>query len=111
MTCGQRFGLVIAGLVVAAIVLLTFERPPVLAVQHGYRGTGEVQVYNPRTFESQVIPANVVPAGLPRIPSVGPRAGETYQNVQVLGDLSVGEFTRLMAAMTQWIAPEQGCQY
>jgi photosynthetic reaction center cytochrome c subunit len=34
-----------------------------------------------------------------------------YQNVKVLGDLSVGEFTRVMVSMTQWIAPEQGCGY
>jgi photosynthetic reaction center cytochrome c subunit len=34
-----------------------------------------------------------------------------YQNVQVLGDLSVGEFTRLMVSMTAWVSPEQGCAY
>ncbi|NCX82309.1 MAG: photosynthetic reaction center cytochrome c subunit, partial [Betaproteobacteria bacterium] len=34
-----------------------------------------------------------------------------YQNVQVLGDLSAAEFTRLMAAITQWVSPEQGCSY
>jgi photosynthetic reaction center cytochrome c subunit len=28
-----------------------------------------------------------------------------YQNVKVLGDLSVGEFTRLMVAMTAWVRP------
>ena len=34
-----------------------------------------------------------------------------YKNVQVLGDLSVSEFARMMAAMTTWVAPEQGCNY
>jgi photosynthetic reaction center cytochrome c subunit len=29
----------------------------------------------------------------------------------VLGNLSVGEFTRLMASITEWVAPEQGCNY
>jgi photosynthetic reaction center cytochrome c subunit len=29
----------------------------------------------------------------------------------VLGDLSVAEFTRLMTAITSWVAPEQGCNY
>ena len=31
--------------------------------------------------------------------------------MQVLGDLSVGEFTRTMLAITEWVAPEQGCNY
>jgi len=29
----------------------------------------------------------------------------------VVGDLGVGEFTRLMVAMTAWVAPEGGCNY
>jgi hypothetical protein len=40
------------------------------------------------------------------------RPSTVYQNVKVLGDLSVGEFTRLMASMTAWVAPKaQGCTY
>lgn len=86
------------------------ERPPIDAVQHGYRGTGMVQVYNPRTVD-KLIPLNVVPEALPAAGADGPKAGEVYQNVKVLGDLSVGQFTRLMVAMTQWVSPEQGCNY
>jgi photosynthetic reaction center cytochrome c subunit len=41
----------------------------------------------------------------------GPKAKDVYQNVKVLGDLSVGEFTRHMLAITQWVSPEQGCTY
>ena len=33
------------------------------------------------------------------------------QNVQVLGDLDEAQFTRLMAAITEWVSPEQGCTY
>jgi photosynthetic reaction center cytochrome c subunit len=73
-------------------------------VQHGFRGTGMVQVYNPRTLAKQV-PNNVVPAALPAAPSDGPKAGEVFKNVQVLGNLSVGEFTRLMVAIQSWVAP------
>jgi photosynthetic reaction center cytochrome c subunit len=86
------------------------ERPPMESVQHGYRGTGMVQVYNPRLLET-VIKDNVVPPSLPPASPDGPKAGEVYQNVQVLGDLSVGEFTRLMVSITAWVAPEQGCTY
>ncbi len=110
MTYNQRFALVILALVVAAIALFTFERPPVTTVQHGFRGTAMELVFNPRTLAEQ-IPANAAPVPLAPVPPIGPKAGQIYQNVTVLGDLSVGEFTRLMAAMTQWIAPEVGCQY
>ncbi len=41
----------------------------------------------------------------------GPKAGAVYKNVQVLGDLSVGQFTRLMVSITNWVAPTQGCAY
>jgi photosynthetic reaction center cytochrome c subunit len=98
-------------LALGSLVLLTAcERPPMDTVQHGYRGTGMVQVYNPRTMEG-VIEANVVPAAQPPASPDGPKAGEVYQNVKVLGDLSVGEFTRLMVSMTAWVSPEQGCAY
>ncbi len=92
------------------LLLGACERPPMDTVQHGYRGTGMVQVYNPRTMEG-VIEANVAPAPQEPASADGPKAGEIYQNVQVLGDLSVGEFTRLMVSMTAWVSPEKGCAY
>ena len=55
--------------------------------------------------------ANQPPEVQPAAPSDGPKAGQVYQNVKVLGDLSVGEFTRLMVSMTNWIAPKEGCAY
>jgi photosynthetic reaction center cytochrome c subunit len=97
-------------LVALALLLAGCERPPVATVQGGYRGTGMEQVYNPRTLAKQAA-ANELPTALPPVPSEGPKAGQTYQNVKVLGDLSVGEFTRTMVAITNWVAPEQGCNY
>ena len=95
----------------AGLALLSgCERPPMESVQHGYRGTGMVQVYNPRTL-LEVDAANVLPPAQPPADASGPKAGAIYQNVKVLGDLSVGEFTRLMVAMTAWVSPEQGCTY
>lgn len=40
-----------------------------------------------------------------------PMAAGTYENVQVLGHLSELEFNRTMAAVTQWVSPEEGCVY
>lgn len=99
-------------LALGSLVLLSAcERPPMDTVQHGYRGTGMVQVYNPRTMEG-VIEANQPPPPAPAPAPDGPKASEVYQNVKVLGHLSVGDFTNLMVSMTAWVAPpEQGCNY
>ena len=93
--------------VLAAALLSGCERPPIETEQVGYRGTGMVQVTNPRAEA----PDNTVPVSQPPASAAGPKAGDIYQNVQVLGDLSVGQFTRTMLAMTQWVAPEAGCNY
>lgn len=100
--------LVIVGM---AVVMTGCELPPVDTQQGGFRGTGMVDVQSPETVAARAA-ANVVPAALPAIPSAGgPTAGETYQNVKVLGGLGVGEFTRLMVAMTNWVSPKEGCAY
>lgn len=94
----------------AGVVLAGCERPPVDSVQRGWRGSGMLQVYNPRTVADQ-IPGNQVPAALPAAPAEGPKAKDIYQNVKLLGDLNVAQFTRLMTAMTSWVAPQEGCAY
>ena len=48
----------------------------------------------------------------PYVPEGGePLAKDIYENVQVLGDLTEDNFTRLMGAITQWVSPEEGCAY
>jgi photosynthetic reaction center cytochrome c subunit len=92
------------------VILYQAERPPMDSVQRGFRGTGMDEIYNPR-FMAEKAEANVVPKYLPHFPDAGPKAGQVYKNVQVLKNESVGNFTRLMASMTQWVAPAQGCAY
>ncbi|TCZ65967.1 photosynthetic reaction center cytochrome PufC [Roseicella aquatilis] len=99
-----------AALVASVALLFTFERPPVDSVQVGYRGLGMEQVVNPRTIPA-TLARNEVPEVIAQVPAVGPKAGQVYRNIQVLGDLSVGEFARTMAAITTWVSPEQGCNY
>jgi photosynthetic reaction center cytochrome c subunit len=98
-----------AGLVALALVGCG-ERPPIVTKQLGYRGTGMEQNINPR-LEAVKVAANQAPAAEPAASADGPKAGEVYQNVKVLGNLSVGEFTRLMVSMTAWVSPEKGCAY
>ena len=93
--------------VAAAALLAGCERPPVEVVQSGFRGTGMEQVVNPRRLVDQTY-LNVLPERLDPASPDGPKAKDVYQNVKVLGDLSVGEFTRLMVAMNSWVAPKEG---
>jgi photosynthetic reaction center cytochrome c subunit len=93
-----------------ALLLWDSERPPMKTVQRGFRGTGMEQIINPR-FLAEKQKENVIPAYMPSMANVGPKASTAYKNVKVLGDVTVGEFTRLMASMTNWVAPKQGCAY
>ena len=94
----------------AAGLLTGCERPPIETVQTGYRGTGMEQIYNPRTLLKQAS-LNQAPLAAEAAAADGPKASEVYKNVQVLGDLSVAQFSRHMASITQWVAPDAGCAY
>jgi photosynthetic reaction center cytochrome c subunit len=78
--------------------------------QIGYRGLGMEQVDNPKALEA-LAEENIPPAPIDPAGSGGDPASKVYKNVQVLGDLNDDEFIRLMTAITQWVAPEQGCSY
>ena len=96
--------------VAGGLLLAGCERPPMEVRQIGYRGVAMEQVTNPR-LAARKEAVNVVPASLPPASADPPMAKDIYQNIQVLDDLSLSEFTRLMLAMTAWVSPEQGCTY
>jgi photosynthetic reaction center cytochrome c subunit len=107
----QKYGSRLALLLLGGLVLSACEHPPMETVQRGYRGVGMEAVINPRMLADKV-EQNVPPAATPLPPAVGPKASDVYQNVQILGDLSIAQFTRLMVAITSWVAPpEKGCSY
>lgn len=94
----------------ASAILAGCEAPPPESVQNGYRGLGMQTVYNPKLLERS-LEANVPPEPIPAAAEGGPLAKDVYKNVQVLGNLTVNEFNRLMVALTNWVSPEQGCYY
>ena len=96
--------------ILAAALLAGCERPPITAIQNGYRGTGMEQVNNPRT-DAKTVARNIAPPAAEAASPDGPKASQVYQNVQVLGDLSVAQFSRHMAAITEWVSPKEGCAY
>jgi photosynthetic reaction center cytochrome c subunit len=94
-----------------SILLDGCERPPMDTVQGGYRGLGMEQVINPR-LDAKKAADNQVPAAPPAAPAGGAPATSVYQNIQVLKDLNVAQFARVMVAITQWVAPpDQSCNY
>ncbi len=95
----------------AGLLLAGCERPPVETKQGGFRGLGMEQVINPR-IDAKKEAANRLPDVIPAAPAGGPLASSVYQNIQVLKDLNVAQFSRVMLAITQWVAPpEQSCNY
>jgi len=88
------------------------EKPPITSVQTGFRGTAMQQNYNERILNKDVAKNTAPVAAKPIKPRPGaPLAKDAYENIQVLGDLNIGEFGRTMNAMTEWVSPEQGCAY
>lgn len=81
------------------------------SVQRGYRGTAMEEIYDKSDLAKKVaavaahIPAPIAPAGPP---TAGP---SPWKNVQVLTDVSPGEFTRTMLAMSTWVAGTGNCAY
>ncbi len=107
--------LTVAGvLAVASMALGACEIGPKQSEQTGYRGTGIAQISDPGNYVS---PGEVPPPPYELPASTGPKAGEVYQNVKVLANVSQEEFNYTMAAITEWVVPadapaaEAGCNY
>jgi photosynthetic reaction center cytochrome c subunit len=97
--------------VVAGVGLgFTLQTPKNTYIQRGYRGVGQDLNYHDATTDRQRA-ANVVPAPEPKQDPAGALSSATYQNVKVLGKVDANEFLRLMSAITNWVAPAQGCTY
>ena len=104
---------VIGAAVFAAALIVTWGNPvQTTSLQTGPRGTG----MSVPEFNLVRLSADPSIDGYyseePYVPEAGaPLAKTVYKNVQVLGDLTEDNFNRLMNAMTQWVAPDQGCAY
>ena len=107
----RQHTLIALGMTVALVCLAGCEKPRPVSVQRGFRGTGMEVLYNRPKLDALYAKNQLPEVQSPASPD-GPRAGDVYQNVQVLKDLSAGEFARVMLAITQWVAPpDQSCNY
>jgi photosynthetic reaction center cytochrome c subunit len=97
--------LLIASAATLPLLLSACEIGPKKSSQWGPNGAALNQVVNPR-LAKQEVPIPATPYAVPD--DSGPRAGVTYQNVQVLGGVSTERFNHLMASMNNWVAPQTG---
>jgi photosynthetic reaction center cytochrome c subunit len=102
---------------VAALALLAtgcqfFASKDRVVVQKGERGTAmEINYVNVAQQTAMTDMAKKIPAMLPPA-GESPPGPLPWQNVQVLTDISVNEFTRTMVSMATWVAGGQGnCGY
>ena len=124
MIYGLKTALLGVGVVGASLLtfamITKFELPPNTFIQGGFRGVAMGTNYNNADLKVYLAD-NRVPASLPQLPATGPKASAVYKNVQVLGDLSIQQFGRLMQSITEWVSPEvenpepgapqRGCNY
>lgn len=94
----------------AMIFRADWDLPPIDNEQVGYRGTG-LYVQRDREKQAELREANIAPEPLYEALPDGDRAGDIYENVQVLGDLSDDQFNLFMAQITEWVSPVEGCGY
>jgi|APFre7841882724_1041349.scaffolds.fasta_scaffold33042_2 photosynthetic reaction center cytochrome c subunit len=106
----RRALLAAVALLGGALTLAGCERTE--TVQRGFRGTGMYQFYAPATL-AKAVDINQIPEPEPVDPPdpEAPALKEVFVNVKVLNDLTVLEFSRLMQAMSTWVAPEEGCDF
>lgn len=103
-----RPALALGGVLLAAGTVATYHKTTTF--QHGYPGVGMAIVETNERLADKV-KANELPPALPPASAEGVLAVNAYKNVQVLGHISSGDFTRTMTAITLWVSPQQGCGY
>jgi photosynthetic reaction center cytochrome c subunit len=97
---------------IGAVTIALVGCEPTQSIQRGTRGSSMLQVYKPTALKAAV-ERNYIPEPEPQDDPdpEAPAIKDVFQNVQVLNDLTVLEFSRLMQAMANWLAPEQGCEF
>ncbi len=106
------FGILGGALFVVAMLAVLGQPFQTDSLQTGPRGTGMEVVKFKSDLAKPDPDIDELLEDEPFYPEGGEElAGDIYENVQVLGGLTDDNFNRLMAAMTRWVAPEEGCAY
>jgi photosynthetic reaction center cytochrome c subunit len=106
------FGAAVATLLTLAMLFTAgWVAPPILSTQMGFRGLAMHELTTPAE-KRLIAAANALPDPIDKASPDGDRATSVYKNVQVLKDLSVEQFNRVMLGISAWVAPaDQSCNY
>lgn len=108
----------ITALIVAVFAVIILVGP--IGIPHktkveqvGFRGTGMQTTYKAEEYEETLKQVDLIPIEDPpyEVTEDSAYARDIYENVQVLGDLTEDNFLRVMTQLTEWLAPEKGCEY
>lgn len=108
MRSGALILLVLSGLATLFVLVVPQWHWPVKGTELGYRAGALVQFDPP---PGSITRADFPPPPVADEPSDPRPATEVFKNVQVLTDIDAGRFMRLQHAMTEWVAPKQGCGF
>jgi photosynthetic reaction center cytochrome c subunit len=106
--CASRGAALACGLAAALALLAGCERSD--SEQRGPRGLSQIQIKKPSAVAS-LQELNRIPPPEDPADIESPPASEVFVNVKVLKDVSATEFSRLMQALSTWVAPVEGCDY
>ena len=104
---------IVVGIVAGALALVALTVPPwvIPPIQSIETGPAAIEMVQFKDGDRE-LPYSALPEPLEAADNTdSPKASTVYENVQVLGNLTDAEFTRLMLAITEWVAPKQGCEY
>ena len=100
---------IVLGVPLVLAMLMGWERPPMNSTQLGPRGLGMVEINNPRRQEMLAALNQALAIDDPATPSgIKAKDNPEFKNIKVLGELDTEEFNRLMLAITNWVAPQEG---
>lgn len=101
---------ILAVAVVAFLLIVPkWDRPPIVSAEYGPDALA-MNTFTPLSRAPN--PLNTLAFPIPEpVADRGVSAGEAYGNVEVLADLDAAQFDRLMVAITEWVAPNDGCTF
>ena len=103
----------VGGAVLVAALIITWGNPAETStMQTGPRGSGMGVVELVANREAVDPTVEAYTSDAPYAPEEGDAlAKDVYKNVQVLGDVTEDNFDRMMASITAWVSPDEGCAY
>ncbi len=104
-------GVVAVLLTIAMLSTAGWVHPPILSTQAGFRGLAMDQLTTPAAQSEAATGQRPARCDADRFAARSEGRPRSTRTSRFSKDLSVDQFTTLMAAITTWVAPKEGCAY